>query len=154
MAIIFNSKYDLIYALINEIGLSINENRDLYDQDSMIMIKYGNKPIKCSIDPNRPVYVTNQNSILDPISDGRIMNMFLSYYLEKERAYGNINSILFYSNEPDGRKGPSSITIKADSGEITSRLYNNKCLKFADIILRIGGQDVDLSNFDSLEAVM
>ena len=45
----YNTKEDLIYALINEIGLSINENNSLFDQDNGQLIYFGGKEIKCSI---------------------------------------------------------------------------------------------------------
>ena len=45
----YETKEDLIFALINEIGLSINNNNVLYDQDTHNIIYFGGKEIKwCS----------------------------------------------------------------------------------------------------------
>ena len=51
------------------------------------------------------------------------------------------------------KQGPSTISVKIqthDRGiiEVTSNLYYNKCLVISDVILRMGGQYSDLSNFD------
>ena len=148
----YNTKEDLIYALINEIGLSINTNNSLFDQDTGQVIYFGGKEIKCSINPNVTVYPSDVSVVFDPINDIRLMTTILGYYFEKERVMGDYYPITYSFNDRDKRK-PSNIMVKLqtkDKGiiEINSNYYYNKCLKISDIILRMGEQYCDLSNFD------
>ena len=148
----YNTKEDLIFALINEIGLSINGNNSLFDQDTGQVIYFGGKEIKCSINPNIPVYPSDIAVVFDPINDMKLMTTILGYYFEKERVMGEYYPITYSFNDRDKKK-PSSIMVKLQTNdrgiiEINSGAYNNKCLKLSDIILRMGGQDCDLSNFD------
>lgn len=150
----YNTKEDLIFALINEIGLSINSNNVLYDQDTHNIIYFGGKEIKCSIDPDKPVYKSEVAVVFDPIDDIKLMTTILGYYLEKERVLGETYPITYLTSQNKG-KGlqPSNITVRLqtpDQGiiQVSSNFYYNKCLKIADIILRMGGQYCDLSNFD------
>ena len=82
------------------------------------------------------------------------MTTILGYYLEKERVLGEAYPITYLISQ-NKEKGiqPSNITVRLqtqDQGiiQLTSNSYYNKCLKIADIILRMGGQYCDLSNFD------
>ena len=43
---IFDDIYEMYFQLFAEIGLGINQNQYLYDQDSMIVLKYKDKYIK------------------------------------------------------------------------------------------------------------
>ena len=147
----YNTKEDLIYALINEIGLSINENNSLFDQDNGQLIYFGGKEIKCSINPSNPVYASEIATVLDPFNDIKLMTTILAYYLEKERMMSDIYPITYSFNDRD-KLGPSNMSVKIQTSngmeEVTSNFYYNKCLKISDIILRMGGQFCDLSNFD------
>ena len=147
----YNTKEDLIYALINEIGLSINENNSLFDQDNGQLIYFGGKEIKCSVNPLYPVYASEVATVFDPFDDIKLMTTILAYYLEKERLMGDIYPITYSFNDRD-RLGPSNMSVKIQTAngmeEVTSNFYYNKCLKISDTILRMGGQFCDLSNFD------
>ena len=147
----YNTKEDLIYALINEIGLSIDENNSLFDQDNGQPIYFGGREIKCSINPANPVYSSEIATLFDPINDFKLMTTILAYYLEKERVMGESYPITYSFNDRD-KQGPSNMSVKIQTsngmGEVTSNFYYNKCLKISDIILRMGGQFCDLSNFD------
>lgn len=149
----YNTKEDLIFALLNEIGLSIDNDNNLIDQDNNGQrIYFGGKLIKCSIDPNKPVYNSEVSTVFDPVDNMKLMTTILAYYLEKERVLGEYYPITYSFNDRD-KLGPSSISVKIQTGdnniiEVTSNLYYNKCLKISDVILRMGGQYCDLSNFD------
>lgn len=151
----FETIEDLIFALINEIGLSITENGVIVDQDTMISLKFGDKEIKASVDINKPVYESEFVSVLDPLNNMKLMNMLLGYYLEKEKAIGNLEPLSFSTDELV-KHGPTNVTVRCGSSkvslyDVSSKYYNNRCLKFSDIILKLGNdRDVDLSNFDSI----
>ena len=148
----YNTKEDMIFALINEIGLSINNNGSLFDQDTGQIIYFGGKEIKCSIDPTIPVYKSDMSVIFDPLNDMKLMTTILGYYLEKERSMGDYYPITYSFNDRD-KRGPSNMSVQIqtpDRGivEVVSGFYYNRCLKISDIILRMGGQESNLSNFD------
>lgn len=152
MPVKFNTVEELIYALINEIGLSIY-NDELYDQENYTKINMEGKSIKCSIDTSHPVYGSEYSIVLDPINNMNLMTLLMSYYFGKEEASGNF-TVLSYNFNDNGLSGPhnqSSIRVKMVGNNIVeSRYYYNRCLKFSDIILRLGGYNPDLSNFDQI----
>lgn len=152
MPVMFNSVEELIYALINEIGLSIY-NEELYDQDNYTKINVEGKSIKCSVDPTHPVYNSEYSIVLDPINNTNLMTLMMSYYFNKEEASGNFR-VLSYNFNDNGIRGPqnqSNIRVKMTGNQtVESKYYFNRCLKFADIILRLGGYNPDLSNFDQV----
>lgn len=152
----YKDLYDLNYDLINTIGLVIDPmTKNLMDSDSRIQLKFNEKPIQASINPNNPVYPTEYNYVLDPINgDARLMLMLWQYHLSKEEVV--MGRVALTTVEPivDTK---SYIQVKYTDGEIvTSAPYWQKSLKYADIILRvdntIGELSVrhidDLTNFD------
>ncbi len=165
MPIIFNTLEELNFALINELGLSIGPDYVLNDQDTFNPITSEGKTIKCSIDPNHPVYQSDNSLVLNPIDiqNTRLMTTMMGFYFEKEKINNGIyvNTFYFTDSKVDApKKGKNEIvssnitvTYQDHTGTVynmTSRSYMNRVLKFADIILRMGGMDVDLSNFDQV----
>ena len=152
MPVQYNTIEDLIYALLMEIGLAIKSPEEiLYDQDTMFVLTCGNKHIKASVDPNRPVFASQFTTLFDPLNF-KIMNFFLSYYISKEESVNNfkVTAFSFHDNGLRGADCKSCIRVKFLNGStIESGYYNNKALKICDVILRIGGFNVDLSNFDT-----
>ena len=151
----YNTIQDLIFALLNEIGLSIDRDNVLIDQDNGGQrIYFGGKLIKCSVDPNNPVYSSDVAVVFDPINDMKLMTTILAYYLEKERVLGESYPIAYSFNDRD-KQGPSNMIVKIQTSEngiteVVSNFYYNRCLKISDIILRMGGHYCDLSNFDEM----
>ena len=154
MPIRFNTIEDLTFALMNEIGLSISSYPEevIYDQDTMLILSCGNKKIKASIDPARPVFASEYTIIFDPLNF-KLMTYFFSYYTSKEESVGNFK-VSAFGYQDNGLKGPdykSNIRIKFAGGDtLESGYYNNNALKICDAILRMGGMIPDLSNFDKV----
>lgn len=152
MPIRFNTIEELTYALLNEIGLSLTPDGIIYDQDTKNAITCANKQIKASINPTKPVYQSEFTVVFDPLNF-KIMNYFLSYYFNKEENLGEfkINAFGFLDNGLKGQDCKTNIRVKfAGGGVLESKYYNNKALKICDIILRLGGYDPDLYNFDKV----
>ena len=158
-----NKLEDLVFALINEIGLVILPNGVVMDDDNGIEIRYEGKSIIASINPNRPAIPTDMFVIFDPVFDGRLMNIMMGYYLQKSAYMGTFNAdsfyeeveeTPFYAKNDNIRTRRSRIAVVASTNGVRKTYYSNyyyqKGLKFSDIILKLGGySDIDLSKFDS-----
>ena len=152
---------DLVFALISEIGLGINQNGILYDQDNGIEIMYNGKHIRASVDANNPAIPSDIYAIFDPIWDNKFMNTMLGYYLAKEEAYGNIwspvvseeiESLQYYNKEDNIKTRRSRVYVSlGNNNKISSCFYFQKGLKYSDLILRIANHPyADLTKFDSI----
>lgn len=156
-----NSLEDLVFALLNEIGLGISPDGTVYDQDTGIEIMFNNKHIKASIDPNNPAIPSDVYIIFDPIWDAKFMSVMLGYYLSKEEAYGNIQSAVVsedienipaYNKDLDIKTRRSRVYVALTGNQkISSLYYYQRGLKYSDLILRMGNHPfADLSKFDSI----
>lgn len=155
-----NSLEDLVFSILNEIGLAITPDGLVYDQDNMTILKCGGYQIKASVDPRNPAITTDIYLALDPVFDNKLMQMLLGYYLAKQEFEGNIvapvisdytEDIPSYNDFDNLRSKRTSLTVISNGITKTSLLYYQKGLKFSDMILRLGGNDfVDLRKFDSL----
>lgn len=155
----FRSIEDLVFALINEIGLGIDQNGIVYDADNGQPILLNGRQIRASVDINRPIFPNDMYIVLDPVFDNKVMGFIFGYYLKKEEAMGNIDPlnisedfepIPFYNKgDIKTRKSRVSVTL-LNKGSVSSLYYYQKGLKYSDLILRLGGRDIDLRMFDSL----
>ena len=156
-----NSLEDLIFALLNEIGLGIGLDGNVYDQDTGIELMCNGKHIKASIDPKNPAIPSDLYIIFDPVWDAKFMGIILGYYLAKEEAYGNIQSpvlsedienIPVYNKDLDIKTRRSRVYVAlAGDIKISSMYYYQRGLKYSDLILRMGNHPyADLSKFDSI----
>ena len=155
-----NSLEDLVFHLLNEIGLGINANGFVYDQDTEQEIYYNGKQIRASVDPRYPAIANDLYGLFDPVFDGKFMAMLLGYYLKKSEAQGELDPISVteqimetpswsYLNPTKTRK--TRVVVLCDNHqEYHSEYYYQKGLKFSDIILRIGGNHINLWRFDSV----
>lgn len=155
-----NSLEDLVFALLTEIGLGINQNGLLVDLDTGIELMYNGRHIRASIDPNNPAIPSDLYAIFDPIWDNKFMSVMLGYYLSKEESYGNIQSPVvsediesaqYYNKEDNIKTRRSRVYLSTGNKTISSNFYFQRGLKFSDLILRIGNHPfADLSRFDSI----
>ena len=105
-----NSLEDLVYALLTEIGLFIDEEGVVVDQDTYKNIMYNGKVVRASINPKIPAIPSDIYAIFDPVWDNKFMSVMLGYYLRKEELLGNfqssvmleeIENIPFYNKDID-----------------------------------------------------
>lgn len=154
--IVFNDIYEMFYHLFTEIGLSINGNQYLYDQDTGIELKYKDKYIKATVQPI-PIYAGRNDIVFDPIKNYNLMVSILGYYIDKESQNPNGDNIGFIaqyieeipngSSDPDKRR--QRVVLKTNKGEIRSQFYNNIYLGYIEIIFILSDNFIpDLSNFD------
>ena len=155
-----NTLEDLVYHLLNEIGLGINSYGFVYDQDTEQELYYNGKQIRASIDPRFPALANDLYGLFDPVFDGKFMSMMLGYYLKKSEAQSIIDPISmteqvadlpFWNHlNPVKTRKTRVVVLCNNHKEYDSEYYYQKGLKFADMILRIGGNPVNLWRFDSV----
>ncbi len=156
-----NTVEDLVYHLLNEIGLGINEQGFVYDQSTEKEILFQGKQIKASINPLYPAIPNDLYSIFDPVFDGKFMSMMLGYYLKKCEANGDLNPLSIADQtldpaphmiaNPVKTKKTRVAVICEPRKEYVSEYYYQKGLKYSDMILRLGGLSIcNLWMFDSI----
>ena len=151
---------DLVYHLLNEIGLGINSNGFVYDVDTEQELYYNGKQIRASVDPRFPALANDLYGLFDPVFDGKFMSMMLGYYLKKSEAQGIINPISMteqiadlpvWNNLNPVKTRKTRVVVLCDGHhEYDSEYYYQKGLKYSDMILRIGGNVINLWRFDSV----
>lgn len=152
-AFVYNDIYELMYELMNIIGLSIDNSGYIYDQDTSIRIEFQGRMIKCSIDPNNPCYAGQGEVMFDILGNVRLVTTLFGYCIDKETAMNpEFSSVSqFIEDEPSGLKMTSMSIKMADGSTRTTDFYYNKCLKFVHAIFLIYETLVDLHNFDTPE---
>lgn len=155
-----NTLEELVFHLLNEIGLGINSNGFVYDQDTNQELFYDGKQIKASIDPRFPALANDTYGLFDPVFDGKFMSKMLGYYLKKSEAQEIINPVSvteqiqkvpFYAHLNPTRTRRTRVVVMCENQyEYDSEFYYQKGLKFSDMILRLGGNPIDLWRFDSV----
>lgn len=160
MPVNINTLEDLVFALINEIGLGIGHNGIIYDTDTGIELRCNGKFIIASIDPTKPAIPSDIYILFDPVFDGKLMNIILAYYLEKSRNMGILESLTFseemeevpkYAKEDTIKSKRTRICVASRNRRYFSKFYYQRGLKFSEMILDLAGyQNIDLSRFDSI----
>lgn len=146
----FSDTYDLTYNLLNAIGISIDNNGYLYDQETMVQIECQGRKLKCSVNPNIPCFA-GQGEVVFDLGNVRQMATMLGYAIAKEEAQNpNFKIVSHYINDDSGVKH-TSLTLKFITGELkTTKFYFNKCLKFIAAIFLVYDEIVDLTNLDTI----
>ena len=146
----FNDIYEMFYYLFAEIGLSINSDQYLYDQDTMSLIKYKDKYIKATVQPVE-IYAGRNDIIFDPARNLNLMVTLFGYFVNKESNNPDGDTIRFISQYTDDNetRDKQRLVIKTANGDVASRFYQNIYLAYIEcIFLLTGNFSVDLTNFD------
>ena len=150
----YNTVAERDYNLFLIIGLSIDAEQHLYDQDTGAKLNFKGKYIKAAINENIPVYAGKNDIVFDPSKNYAIMVTLLGYYLDKESKSIDGDNIGFISqgmeDSPD-REYHRLFIQTSKKGRIESDWYQNSYLGFLDCIFKLDGQNVDLHNFDFRE---
>jgi hypothetical protein len=157
---LFNDLKEMYYDLFLEIGLSINHDQYIFDQDTGIVLKFKDKQMKMSFSNN--VYAGNNDIVFDPSTNYNLMVTLFGYYIEKESANGNdIGYIAHFTEEeagkvfvPKGERFKQRLVIRTKNGDIYTSYYYNLYLSYIEAIFIISGSNnYDLHNFDILPEV-
>lgn len=138
---------ELLNRLMSEIGLDVDDNNHIVDQDTGMNLQFNGKNLLCD-DPTKRIFKKRDEITFNPIESPKLMNSLFSYYInkihEEDGRYINI-----YYPVQDGDKGYMELKEETTNTTMKSNSYKNDCLKYADLILQLNGNDDnDLRKFD------
>lgn len=151
--VMFDDIYEMYYHLFSEIGLAINANQYLYDQDTMIELRYKNYFIKATVQPVE-IYSGKSDILFNPSSNYDMMVYLFGYYISKESNSEDGDRIRFISQylEDTENREKQRLVVKTANGEFASQFYTNVYLAYIECIFLLSNSfAVDLSNFDTIE---
>ena len=146
----FGDTTEMYYNLFNEIGLSINAQQYLYDQDTGITLRYKDKYMKATTSIE-PIYAGKSDIIFDPANNFNCMVTLFGYFIEKITASDNFPYKAQYVEDNPDKTKQRLVVQTIDGKEYTSEFYNNLYLGFIEVIFQISGFPVNLNNFDNVE---
>ena len=143
--------FDMHYDLFSEIGLGINSQQYLYDQDTQTTLTFKDKYIKASIN-GAPVYAGHNDIVFEPAKNYTLMTRLFEYYLDKCQNSDDgdmLQGYIAHYIDDDETKEKQRVVVKTvGRGEIASNYYYNIYLAYIDCIFRIAGYTAMLQNFD------
>lgn len=147
----FSSYGDLYFHMFIEMGISINKDSYIFDQDSgkQFPLLFDGKAIKANT-KDQPIYVGENEVAFDPTVNYSVMSKLFYWYLDKyaqdeESTY----KYIAHSIEDNEDKTKQCICIKTDKGKIYSKFYYNLYLAFIEMIFILNrSYQVNLDNFD------
>lgn len=149
--VVFDNIFDMYYDMFSEIGLGINSQQYLYDQDTQIVIQFKEKYIKASIN-GQPVYAGRNDIVFEPAKNYTLMTRLFEYYLDKCQNSDDGDQlqgyIAHYIDDDEAKEKQRVVVKTAGRGEISSQFYFNVYLAYIDCLFKIAGYNADLSNFD------
>lgn len=147
----FPTRGAMHYALFNIIGLSINRDSYLYDNDTGTVLQYKGKYIKATT-ADIPIYAGKNDIVFDPPCSYHMMVVLLGYYINKRDNSEDEHPLGFISQGIIDTADKSQHQLFVDTstrGRIISDWFNNGYLTYIDMIFKLDEQDfVDLHNFD------
>ena len=137
-----NYDKELSDILMREIGLDVDSNQCIIDQDTGMPLEYNGKKI---------VYEGNRSKTsipFDPLNNTKMMSHLFSYYTEKVAEEDGRYFNMYYQVKDSDTKSHLE-ALDASSGTVLkSEPYTNDTLKYADLIFKINGVEMDLTKKD------
>jgi hypothetical protein len=92
--------------------------------------------------------------MLEILTNYKTLNSLLGLFLDKKKMFDNLETLSFFPEDAvdvDGNR-ISMLSVRfADNSQVSSDYYYNRCLTILDIIFKLGEENVNIHNFDSLE---
>lgn len=129
--------------IMREVGLEVGPGKKIYDQDTGMPIKINGMEVVA------PGGYTGRSTIeFDPYNNRRQMGQIFNYFINKQYEEGG-REVLTYYNKDDTPEGGKVECKLDDNTTVTSAQYTRDTLKYADIILRLNGEDnPNLTQYD------
>ena len=154
LEIAFRDVYEMYYHLFTEIGLSIDSNQYLFDQDTGSILQYNGLFIKATTMPT-PIYAGKTDIVFDPSKNYNLMTCIFGYYIDKESNSEDgdtIGYIAQYIDDDKNREKQRVVVRTRNHGDICSKYYHNIYLGYIECILLLSGYaSVYLDNLDFIE---
>lgn len=129
--------------IMKEVGLEVGPGKRIYDQDTGMPIKINGMDVVA-----QGSFAGRATIEFDPYNNRRQMGQIFNYFINKQCEEGG-KEVLTYYNKDDTSNGGKVECKLDDNTTITSAQYTRDTLKYADIILRLNGEDEpDLSKYD------
>jgi len=135
-----STKKEFEAKVMQEVGLEVDTNGNVVDQDTGVQFYFKNKPVKAE-------NVDRDSILFDPLNNQNMMSKIFSYHTEKLHQEEGRYVGIYYSSGDRGEK--SHIELKEGEGVIKSGSYYNDSIKLADLIMGLNGnKKVDFSDLD------
>ena len=136
--------------VLREVGLDLDHQYNVVDQDTGIQLQINGKLIKyyfgADVNPDSNV---NGDKILDAVRDSYLMNFLVGYYIEKIKE--EIPDLYIYSyHSINDRYSPRTALEVKGNLNFRTRYYFNDCLKYIEALYRLTGGDIDLTEYDMM----
>lgn len=144
----FDDFFELTYNLFSEMGISLNNENYIYDQDTCQPIKFKEKYIKASFTP-QPIYPGRNDIIFEPNKNYNLMvslfGWFMDKYLHSEDC--KINYVAHFVDETPEKQ--QRVVLRTTQGDISTMFYSHLYLSYIEtIFLLTDSINPDLHNFD------
>lgn len=126
--------------MLSEMGLEVGAQRRLYDQDTGDALQFEGKNLYAP--GHTPPHPDCQE--FDPYNSYKMMYQMFSYYTAKLADAGEIPEYSVIYNT-DASNGKGRVEIKNNTDKITSDAYQRDQCRYADLILRINGEEDPMS---------
>lgn len=137
---------DLEYQLLLAIGLSVDTNHNLIDQDYGTIIYLNGKNIKSNRGTIEP-FIRKTDVYFDPINNVKLMRTLFQYFINKINDLDNRYFSVFFPVYKDN--GLISIEIKSELESFKSDYFYNESLRYIDLIFKISGYNfIDVKQYD------
>lgn len=139
-------KNELVKMIINELGVEVNNDNIVIDQDSQNILAFNGKKLKMTNDPSN---IGKGETLFDPLSNRKLMSNLLAFGNEKMVEDDVCEPIsIMYCLDPNA-DGKSAMEIRDSlNNTFTSKEYYNDSLKMADLLFQMAGNKVDLTPYD------
>ena len=141
---------DLNVVVLQSVGLTVNEQQKIVDQDTRELLQYKGKNMRFSSTNSVPI--TKQDIVFDPSDNkGQMMALFEHFTHKIEDEDGTY--IKMSCEIQDGDK--TALTYEVDGQRVTTNPYYKESLKYVEAIERLNGcEDVSyLQQYDKKKEV-
>lgn len=132
--------------IMEEIGLTVDKQNRVYDQDTRQPLLFKEKNMKFSSQHN--VALGNNDMVFDPANNKGLMNSLFDYYTQKlEDEEGVYVSGHFEEANEDGKM---AVNLTVNNKQVKTNYYTNNSLSYLEAIKVLNGSDsLDLTEYDS-----
>lgn len=147
----FETVEELNYNLLNALECSVRPDGTIMTPLAKQPLKFGDKVLIASIDPNNIHYPGEGQILFDPLNNLKMVISIFGLFMDKLRVFDEREILSWYPNEKvdENKIIYTSLSIKfADNSIVSSKYYINKTLPYIELMFQLAEEDVNLSNFD------